>query len=79
MKLTSKNIGKDKLLWAIFLVSAAVTVITKSEIVWLFLGAGVLVWIVRVPPKSWTGGRLTGIAAVAAVVRLLGYPLMKHA
>ena len=27
-KLTTKNIGKDKLLWAIFLVSAAVTVIT---------------------------------------------------
>src|SRR6516225_5018792 len=33
-KLTTKNIGKDKLLWAIFMVSAAVTVITKSEIVW---------------------------------------------
>ena len=66
-KLTSKNIGKDKLLWAIFLVSAAVTVITKSEIVWLFLGAGVLVWIVRAPPKSWTGGRLNGIAASAPI------------
>ena len=45
-KLTTKNIGKDRLLWAIFLVSAAVTVVTKSEIVWLFLGAGVLVWLV---------------------------------
>ena len=78
-KLTPKTIGKDKLLWAIFLVSAAVTVITKSEIVWLFLGAGVLVWIVRAPPKSWTGGRLNGIAAVAALIGLLGYPLMKHA
>ena len=50
-KLTTKNIGKDKLLWAIFLVSAAVTVITKSEIVWVFLGAGVLVWWWRVRPK----------------------------
>ena len=66
-KLTSKNIGKDRLLWAIFLVSAAVTVITKSEIVWLFLGAGVLVWIVRAPPKRWTGGRLNGIAASAPI------------
>ena len=27
-KLTTKNIGTDKLLWAIFLASAAVTVIT---------------------------------------------------
>ena len=30
-KLTTKNIGKDKLLWAIFLVSAAVTVISLTS------------------------------------------------
>jgi chromate transporter len=66
-KLTSKNIGKDRLLWAIFLASAAVTVVTRSEIVWLFLGAGVLVWLVRAPPKKGFGGRLNGIAASAPV------------
>ena len=66
-KLTTKNIGKDKLLWAIFLVSAAVTVITKSEIVWIFLGAGVLVWLVRAPPKSWFGGTVNSFAAPLAV------------
>ena len=54
-KLTTKNVGKDPLLWAIFLVSATVTVVTKSEIVWLFLAAGVLVWFVRAPPKLPTG------------------------
>ena len=54
-KLTTKNIGKDRLLWAIFLLSAAVTVVTKSEIVWIFLGAGVLVWLVRAPPKFASG------------------------
>jgi chromate transporter len=62
-KLTTKNVGKDKLLWAIFLVSAAVTVITRSEIVWIFLGAGVLVWLVRAPPKSWFGGTVNSVAA----------------
>ena len=62
-KLTTKNIGKDKLLWAIFLVSAAVTVITKSEIVWIFLGAGVLVWLVRAPPKAWSRGTMPSFAA----------------
>ena len=66
-KLTAKNIGKDKLLWAIFLVSAAVTVITKSEIVWIFLGAGVLVWLVRAPPKSWFGGTVNSFAAPLVV------------
>lgn len=62
-KLTTKNIGKDKLLWAIFLVSAAVTVITKSEIVWIFVGSGVLVWLLRAPPKSWIGGTMNSFAA----------------
>lgn len=50
-KLTNKTIGKDKLLWAIYLASAAVTIITESEIIWLFLGAGVLTWLVKSPPK----------------------------
>jgi chromate transporter len=49
--LTRKTIGRDALLWAIFLVLAAVTVITESEIISLFLGAGVLVWLVRSPPR----------------------------
>jgi chromate transporter len=54
-KLTTKNIGKDRLLWAIYLVTAAFTVWTQSESVWLFLGAGALVWLVRAPPKRWFG------------------------
>lgn len=64
-KLMTKNIGKDKLLWAIFLVSATVTVVTKSEVVWLFVGAGLLVWMLRAPPKFT--GRLNGIAASAPI------------
>lgn len=64
-KLTSKNIGKDKLLWAIYLVVAAITVWTQSESVWLFLGAGVLVWLVRAPPKRWFGsGAVHGSVAL---------------
>jgi chromate transporter len=65
-KLTTKNIGHDRLLWAIFGVSASVTVITKSEVVWIFLGAGVLVWLLRAPPK-WLGrGTLNSVAAPIA-------------
>jgi len=63
-KLTTKSIGQDKLLWVIFFCSAAVTVVTKSEIVWVFLGAGVLVWLWRAPPKIGRG--LHGLAAPMA-------------
>lgn len=50
-KLASKNIGHDKLLWAIFILLAAVTIITQSEIALLFIGAGVLVWLIRCKPR----------------------------
>src|SRR2546425_1480090 len=52
-KLTTKSIGKDKLLWAIYVCAAAVTVVTESEIVWLFLISGVWVWLVKAPPRNW--------------------------
>ncbi len=60
-KLTAKSIGKDKLLWAIYLLLAVVTVATESEIAWLFIAAGVLVWLLRAPP-AWPGkGNLAGL------------------
>jgi len=62
-KLTTKNLGKDKLLWAIFLVNAATTAILQAEVVWLVLGAGLLVWLLRAPPKRMSKGRLNGVAA----------------
>lgn len=62
-KLTLKAIGKDRLLWAIYLAGAAMTVITESEMIALFLGAGLLVWIVRTPPKFF-GRRSSTTAAV---------------
>jgi chromate transporter len=53
-KLTEKSVGKDKLLWAIYLLLAVVTVVTESEQAWLFIAAGLLVWFLRAPPK-WLG------------------------
>ncbi|MTW09147.1 chromate efflux transporter [Pseudoduganella eburnea] len=61
-KLTIKSVGKDKLLWAIYLLLALVTVVTESEIAWLFVASGVLVWLRRAPPK-WAGsGKMNGVA-----------------
>jgi chromate transporter len=65
-KLTTKNIGRDRLLWAIFLISTAVTVITQSEVIWLFLGAGILVWLWRVPPPWLSRRSINGVAAPVA-------------
>ena len=80
-KLTTRNIGRDKLLWAIYLVTAVFTVWTQSESVWLFLGGGVLAWLVRAPPKKWFGhGAAHAVGAVvpqgAAVASSLDWPLL---
>jgi chromate transporter len=50
-KLTKKTIGKDWLLWIIFLVLGVVTFLTESENIWLILAAGFAVWFVKAPPK----------------------------
>jgi chromate transporter len=50
-KLTKLTLGKDPLLWIIFLANGAVTALTESEIVWVFLASGVLVVLVRGRPR----------------------------
>ncbi len=50
-KLTKLSLKKDCLLWAIFTVTGVVTAITESEIVWVFLGAGVLADPGEAPPR----------------------------
>ncbi len=49
-KLTQKTIGKSKLLWGIYVLSALATILTENENILLFLGAGFLVWAVRISP-----------------------------
>lgn len=53
-KLTKKSIGKDKLLWAIFMVLAITTFITEQETIWLILLGGLAVWFAKAPPKWLT-------------------------
>jgi chromate transporter len=60
-KLARMTLGRDALLWLVFGASAAVTAWTESEVVWLFLGGGVLALLVKAPP------RVTGRAAGAVV------------
>lgn len=63
-KLTKKTIGKDWLLWLVYLTIAACTVVTESESVWLFLGSGLLVWLMKTPPTiKW--GKNPGVSVLA--------------
>ena len=50
-KLTKRTIGKDGLLWGIFLVLAATTFLTESENIWLILAAGFITWFIKAPPQ----------------------------
>lgn len=82
-KLTVKSVRKDKLLWAIYLVLAVVTVITESEIAWLFLGAGIIVWLWRAPPKTWfVKGPLTALVQtqlpLSAAAGAMDWSLLSH-
>lgn len=74
-KLTAKNIGRDRLLWAIYLIAAAVTVAFETESALMFLLAGVITWLWRAPPKWRPSNRLhsvalpiLGVAGVAATL-----------
>jgi chromate transporter len=49
-KLTKLTLGKDKLLWGIFLVLAVSTAWTSREIVWLFLLGGIVNLVARALP-----------------------------
>jgi chromate transporter len=51
IKLIKTAIGKDKLLWTIFLALLAATAITEREIVWLFLAGGLVSLMIKVRPK----------------------------
>jgi chromate transporter len=71
-KLAKSTLGRDRLLWVLFAVSAVVTAWTESEIVWLFVLCGVVALLARhrhlvataagVVPWPWL---LSGLSAPA--------------
>ncbi|HEY4183568.1 MAG TPA: chromate transporter [Polyangia bacterium] len=83
LKLVKMTLVKDRLLWALFALSTVATAWTESEIVWLFLGSGVVVLLVRarrqpggaavalLPP-----GLLVGLASAATTGVAVTWPLL---
>jgi len=64
-KLARAALRRDRLLWALFVATAGITIVTASEIVWVFLAAGGLTLLLR---RHWPS------AAVGAAA--LPWPLL---
>lgn len=76
-KLTAKTVARDWLLWAIYLTSAIVTVVSETEWIGLFLGAGIICWLMRTP--SQPGGQRGSVAAAACLPLGMSLPGVPHA
>jgi chromate transporter len=61
-KLAKSTLGSKRLSWALFLGTAGVTVWTESEVVWLFIGAGVVAVAVRMAVH---GGSINTVSLLA--------------
>jgi chromate transporter len=86
-KLTKLTLAKDRLLWAVFSVSAVVTAWTESELISVFVGSGILVMLVKmrgepakasavlalVPGAEWLTTGLHGAADLATVWKVGWY------
>lgn len=62
-KLATKSIGKERMLWGIFISLTIITFVTEREILWVILLAGVVVWLIKAPPP-WFGSAQATTAAV---------------
>jgi chromate transporter len=55
VKLVRLTLARDRVQWALFGVTALVTAITESEIIWLFIASGAVAMFVKAPPRLWQG------------------------
>jgi chromate transporter len=71
-KLTKKSIGKDWLLWSIYIVSCGVTVYTESEEILLFLTAGIIYWLVKAPPV-FTKATIKSFTPISTILGIFNF------
>jgi chromate transporter len=69
-KLAKLTMAKDRVQWVVFAVLAIVTAWTESEILWLFLLAGVAAMVAQAPP-AWLKRSAPACLAVAATPDVL--------
>jgi len=71
-KLIQKTLGRDYLLWGLFVALAVTTVWTQSEIVWLFVLSGFVAMLVKAPPKWKLQSARAPLVGPSLVTGLLG-------
>jgi chromate transporter len=69
-KLARLTMARDKVQWLMFVMMAAVTAWTESEILWLFLLCGVVAMVVQAPP-AWLRRSAPACLVVAATPDVL--------
>jgi chromate transporter len=67
IKLVRMTLGRDRLLWMLFTVSAVVTAWTGTEIIWVFFLCGLVPVLIRTVPKAST------VASVAPIGFIFSY------
>lgn len=78
VKLVRTTLSQDRLLWIVFAAMAITTAWKESEIVWLFVVCGILVMLIKAPPKAKSlaatalfpasfGQLITGVHGVATL------------
>jgi chromate transporter len=72
VKLTRLTLARDALLWALCAIAALVTAWTESEIVWVFLGSGIVVMLARAWPGRTPGGAALALLPPALLTGLRG-------
>ena len=86
VKLARKTVARDWLLWGILGINGLATAWFEKELVWLFALSGVLVWLVKAPPRwpsslaamigaapSWMLTGVHGLANWPLVLRVTAY------
>ena len=65
IKLAKLALARDWLLWAFFVISACITGVTESEVVWVFLGCGAAAVVVR---RAWPKQATSALAFLAPLL-----------
>lgn len=64
VKLAKMTNSKDILLWIIFAINAVVTAWTSSEIIWIFILSGIVVMLIKAPPRLKTKSSSFSLLAI---------------